>query len=124
MPVGKLTLELEIPHSQSLKDRRQVVRSLKDSLRHSFNISIAEADPGSLWNLATLEIVAVSPSIGYLTGQLKAAERAATRHATRLGALLTDTYAELLNEPADSYLELPDSPTDDDDGAPGESDKL
>jgi len=31
MPIGKLTLEIEIPHAQSLKDRRQLVRSLKDS---------------------------------------------------------------------------------------------
>jgi hypothetical protein len=42
MAIGKLTLEVSIPHAQSLKDRRQVVRSLKDKLRHTFNLSIAE----------------------------------------------------------------------------------
>ena len=46
MPVAKLTLELSIPHAQSLKDRRQVVRSLKDKLRHGFNVSIAELRDG------------------------------------------------------------------------------
>ncbi len=46
MPIARLTLELEIPHAQSLKDRRQAVRSLKDKLRHGFNLSIAELDEG------------------------------------------------------------------------------
>ena len=39
-----LTLELGIEHAQSLKDRRQVVRSMKDRLRHGFNVSVAEMD--------------------------------------------------------------------------------
>jgi hypothetical protein len=41
MPLATLTLELAIEHAQSLKDRRQCVRSLKEKLRHGFNISIA-----------------------------------------------------------------------------------
>ena len=41
MPIAKLTVEISIPHAQSIKDRRQVVRSIKDKLRHSFNLSIA-----------------------------------------------------------------------------------
>jgi uncharacterized protein YlxP (DUF503 family) len=48
MPIAKLTVELEIPHSQSLKDRRQVLRSLKDKLRHAFNLSVAELDDHQL----------------------------------------------------------------------------
>ena len=46
MPVATLTLELAIEHAQSLKDRRQVVRSLKDKLRHGFNVSVAEMAAG------------------------------------------------------------------------------
>ena len=42
MPVAQLTLELRIEHAQSLKDRRHVVRSMKDQLRQGFNISVAE----------------------------------------------------------------------------------
>jgi hypothetical protein len=45
MPVATLTIELAIEHAQSLKDRRQAVRSLKDKLRHGFNISVAQAPP-------------------------------------------------------------------------------
>ncbi len=44
MPVGLLTLELHIPDAQSLKDKRQVLRSLKDRLRGHFNVAVAELD--------------------------------------------------------------------------------
>ncbi len=81
MPIAKLTLELEIPHAQSLKDRRQVVRSMKDKLRHSFNLSIAELDDGIVWNRATLGIVAISNSTSYLTGQMHIVDDAAHRIA-------------------------------------------
>ncbi len=115
MPVAKLTLELEIPHAQSLKDRRQVVRSLRDALRHSFNISVAETDGALLWNQATLEVAAVSSSLPYLSGQLKAVERAATRQATRWGALVVDAFAEVLLEGTGDDLELSFAPSDSDD---------
>ena len=68
MPVAQLTLELRIEHAHSLKDRRQVVRTLKDQLRQGFNISIAEMDDAITWQSATLGIVAVSRSRDYLTG--------------------------------------------------------
>jgi uncharacterized protein YlxP (DUF503 family) len=44
MAIVSLTLELHIEQAQSLKDRRQVVRSLKEKLRRGFNISVAEMD--------------------------------------------------------------------------------
>jgi hypothetical protein len=44
MPVGLLTLELHIADAQSLKDKRQVLRSLKDRLRAHFNVAVAELD--------------------------------------------------------------------------------
>ena len=43
--IAFLTLELHIEAAQSLKDKRQVVRSVKDRLRASFNVSVAELDP-------------------------------------------------------------------------------
>jgi uncharacterized protein len=98
MPIGKLTLEIEIAHAQSLKDRRQVVRSLKDKLRHSFNLSIAELDDGIVWNRATIGIVAISNSTSYLTGQLEQINRAAHGIAQNLSAEITDSYAEILPE--------------------------
>lgn len=94
MPVGLLTLELGIEHAQSLKDRRQVVRSIKDKLRHGFNVSVAEMDEALVWNRATLGIAAVSGSPAYLAGQLREVESAARRLANGLGCEILDSFAE------------------------------
>ncbi len=98
MPVAKLTLEIEIPHAQSIKDRRQVVRSMKDKLRHSFNLSVAELDDASIWNRATLGIASISSSANYLNGQLQQIDEAAHRIAASLSAEIIDSYAEILTE--------------------------
>lgn len=94
MPVATLTLELAIEHAQSLKDRRQAVRSLKDKLRHSFNISVAELDEALVYNRATIGIAAISGSASYLAGQLSEVESAARRIATGLGCELLDSFIE------------------------------
>ena len=79
MPVAQLTLEIRIEHAQSLKDRRQVVRSLKDQLRQGFNVSVAEMDEAVTWQSATIGVVAVSRSRDYLHGLVEEVERAARR---------------------------------------------
>lgn len=94
MPVATLTLELSIEHAQSLKDRRQAVRSLKDKLRHGFNISVAELDEALLWNRATLGVAAISGSSAYLAGQLREVEAAARRIAVGLGCEILDSFIE------------------------------
>ena len=103
MPLATLTLELAIEHAQSLKDRRQAVRSLKEKLRHSFNISIAELDDALVWNRATLGIAAISGSSSYLAGQLREVEDAARRIAVGLGCDIVDIYLE-----TDVSLDSPD----------------
>jgi uncharacterized protein len=92
MAIANLTLELSIPLSRSLKDRRQVVRSMKDRLRQSFNVSIAEMDEAITWQSATLGIAAVSSSRDYLRGLMQEVEQAATRLALDNGAEVTDTF--------------------------------
>lgn len=94
MPIAFLTLELHIEAAQSLKDRRQVVRSLKDRLRTSFNVSVAELDGAELWNRATLGVVSISPSRDYLDGLMKQVENAATRIANNHGADIADSAVE------------------------------
>jgi uncharacterized protein len=47
-------LELELPFSSGLKDKRQILRSLKDRLRRK-NVSVVEADNQNLWQRATVE---------------------------------------------------------------------
>ncbi len=81
-----MLLELRIQHAQSLKDRRQVVRSLKAKLSHGFNISIAEMDESPTWQSATLGIAAISASRDYLSGLMQQLESAALRIAGGLGA--------------------------------------
>jgi len=58
--VGLCTVELFIPESQSLKDKRQVLLSLKDRLREKFNLSVAEVDGQDLWQKAVLGLVCVA----------------------------------------------------------------
>jgi len=94
--IAFLTIELRIEAAQSLKDRRQVVRSLKDRLRSSFNISVAELEPGTLWNQATLGIVSISGSRDYLDGLMRNVERQATLFADHHGAEISDSYLEFL----------------------------
>jgi uncharacterized protein YlxP (DUF503 family) len=96
MPVAKLTVELSIPHAQSLKDRRQVVRSIKDKLRHGFNLSIAELDHAEAWNRATLGMVAINGSAAYLTGQMQEVDDAVHRIVNPLGAEVLDSFVEVL----------------------------
>ncbi len=81
-------------HAQSLKDRRQVVRPLKDKIRHGFNVSIAELDDASLWNRATLGVVAISSSGAYLSGQLREVEAAVRRLCAGLGCEILDSFME------------------------------
>jgi uncharacterized protein YlxP (DUF503 family) len=96
MPVAQLTLEVRIEHAQSLKDRRQVVRSLKDQLKQGFNISVAEMDEGVTWQSATISVVAISRSRDYLHGLIEEVERAARRMLNERGAELTDSFWEYI----------------------------
>ena len=97
MPLATLTLQLRIEHAQSLKDRRQVVRSLKDKLRHGFNISVAELDESTTWQSATIGVVGISNSRDYLQGQMQQVEAAAERIATDLSAVITDSWWEFVD---------------------------
>ena len=94
--IAVLTLELNIQAAYSLKDRRQVVRSLKDRLRTSFNVAVAELDGAELWNRATVGVVSISASRDYLDGLMKHVERQATRIANNCGADVTDSFLEFV----------------------------
>ena len=58
--VGVLTLELRLENAHSLKDKRNVVQSLKNRLRHKFNVAVAEIDYQDLWQRAAVAAVTVS----------------------------------------------------------------
>jgi len=98
MPIAALTIELRIEHAQSLKDRRQVVRSLKEKLGHNFNISVAELDEAITWQSATIGVAAIPGSRDYLTGLMRQVEDAATRIANDLGATVADVWWQFVEE--------------------------
>lgn len=58
--IGVLTLEIRVENSHSLKDKRHVVKGLKDRLRHKFNVSVAEIDYQDLWQRALIAAVTVA----------------------------------------------------------------
>jgi hypothetical protein len=94
--IAFLTLELHIEAAQSLKDKRRVLRSLKDRLRNNFNVSVAELDASSLWNRATVGVVAISDSRDYLDGLMKNVERQANRITNNAGAEIADSFIDYL----------------------------
>jgi len=60
MVVGTLTVTLQVPNSRSLKDKRQVIRSMTSRLRHTFNVAVAEVGDLDLWQSAVLGVACVS----------------------------------------------------------------
>jgi uncharacterized protein YlxP (DUF503 family) len=62
MPIGVLTLEISIPYAHSLKEKRAVLRKIRDRLRARFNVAVAEMDHQDAWQQATLGVVSISNS--------------------------------------------------------------
>lgn len=60
MHVGVCRILLTLPENQSLKGKRQVVRSLTERIRQRFNVSVAEIEDNDLWQRATLGVSCVS----------------------------------------------------------------
>lgn len=77
--IGLLTLHLHIEHAQSLKDKRQVLRPLKDRLRKRFNVSVAELDFQDSWQSSLIGIVTISSSAAFARKVLENVEREASR---------------------------------------------
>jgi uncharacterized protein len=59
MVVGICTIELYLPNNGSLKEKRQVLKSMKDRLKQRFNISIAEIEDQDLWQKTVIGMACV-----------------------------------------------------------------
>ena len=70
MIIGLLQLDVHVPHAQSLKDKRSVVKRLKDQLRGRFNVAVAEVAANDTWQRATLGLSTVGEDRAYLHGVL------------------------------------------------------
>jgi len=60
MNVGVCRIELHLPENESLKGKRQIVKSIIARLQNRYNVSVAEVDNQELWQIATLGIACVS----------------------------------------------------------------
>lgn len=94
MVVGILKLTLYIPENHSLKGKRQVLRAIKDRVRHKFNVSIAESDDHDLWQRAELGICQVGSDRPFVDSAL----REIVNFIDRLGlASLGEEHLEIFN---------------------------
>ncbi len=93
MPVGLLTLELHIGHAQSLKDKRQVLRSLKDRLRAKFNVAVAELEYHDTWQRSVVGIVTISNEEHHVE---EALQQVLAEADNILGPLLTSHTVEVI----------------------------
>jgi hypothetical protein len=66
MVIGSCIIELHIPAKSSLKEKRQVVKSILSRVSREFNVSIAEVGNYDLWQSATLGVVCVSNGANYV----------------------------------------------------------
>jgi uncharacterized protein len=70
MVVGILTVSISIPQANSLKDKRRVIKSIKDRVRNGFNVSVAEIGDQDIWRTALLGIAVISEDATYANGVL------------------------------------------------------
>ncbi len=71
----RLTLEIRVEYSHSLKEKRHVVKSLKDRLRERFNVSVAEIDHLDSWQASVIAAVTVSNDRTHAEQVLQAVEK-------------------------------------------------
>jgi uncharacterized protein YlxP (DUF503 family) len=93
MPVGLLTLELHIAEAQSLKDKRQVLRSLKERLRAKFNVAVAELDFEDKWQRSVVGVVTLANEDRHVEESLQNVLEEADR---QLGPVLIGHSMDLL----------------------------
>jgi hypothetical protein len=70
MHVGICTLHFRIISSHSLKEKRRIIKSIKDRVRSKFNVSIAEVDALDSWQWAVIGIACVSNDSGFANSVL------------------------------------------------------
>jgi uncharacterized protein YlxP (DUF503 family) len=92
MVVGVMRWELSLPGCSSLKEKRMVVRSLKDRIHHRFKVSVAETDHQDVWTRAQLAVAVVSNDAGHADEVLDQVDRMVAQNGR---ALVLDRKREL-----------------------------
>lgn len=75
MIVGTLKIRLLLRESHSLKDKRRVLKSLKDTLANRFNVAVAETDAQDVWQSAEIGLATVGTDTPYVQGLLTRVEQ-------------------------------------------------
>ena len=91
--IGVLTMELHIVGAHSLKEKRHVVKGLKDRLRANHNVAVSEIDDHDVWQRSLVAAVTVSPDRIRAEQVLQGVEKEA---ASILGGMLAETAIEWL----------------------------
>ncbi len=89
-----LRFSLRIPESGSLKDKRQVVRSLAQRIRNKFGAAVAEVGDNEAWQIATIGVAVVSNSASHCEQMLQ--EIVGYIESSRLDAELLDIETEVI----------------------------
>jgi uncharacterized protein len=71
MVIALLSVELYLPMARSLKEKRMVLRGVKDRLK-KFNVAVAEVEHHDLWQRAGLGIVGISTDQAHVDAELNA----------------------------------------------------
>ncbi len=95
MHIGVCTIQLRMPENSSLKDKRQILRSVTDRVRGRFNVSIAEVADNDTWRLATLGIACVTNDAGHADEVLGKVVNYI--HDLRLDAEIVDCQTEVIS---------------------------
>ncbi len=90
--VGVLQLDLHIGEARSLKDKRRVVKSLKERLRHRFNVSVAEVDHHDAWQRCAIAVALVSKETRHVRSEL---DKVVDVVRATAGAILIDYSVEM-----------------------------
>lgn len=70
MVIGILKLDMHIPLSGSLKEKRMILKSVKDKIRNRFNVSVAEIDDLDKWQKANVAVVGCNSDGSYVNAEL------------------------------------------------------
>jgi uncharacterized protein YlxP (DUF503 family) len=97
MNAGICRIKLHLSASQSLKDKRRIVKSIISRLRSQYNISVAEVDDQDLWQLVTLGIACVSNHNQHVDETLSKATGFITKNYPELE--IVDQETEIFSAP-------------------------
>ncbi|HVC39548.1 MAG TPA: DUF503 domain-containing protein [Candidatus Dormibacteraeota bacterium] len=96
MVIGSLVLTLHLPQSQSLKSKRQVISSLTQRVRRTFNVAVAEVESLDSWQLAVIGVACVSNDRRHADEMLNKVANWVAEDGGRGEALLTRQDIELI----------------------------